>query len=186
MVQLLKASGHNIVMVMKAGLLHTQQEKQELECIDGENGFRNSQTQSTNEITADEESCDSLDCLADSSTTSLERLQRASLSPGSDSDISSPGSIPDAHKNLQRALSNPLIDGERSKSTAGAVGGVRRLSDSAELEETDLGDPLKRKRELPWQPVMGVYCPVLYSMYFPLIASLSRGSVLRGSAAETN
>lgn len=142
-VQLLIASGSDIVMVMKAGVLHAQEEKQESEGSDSL--FRDSQVESTNGI-ATEESCDSLDCLADSSSTSLERIQRASLSPGSDSDISSPDFRPTARKNLQRTASNPLLDTERSK--VSAMGGARRLSDSSKLEETDGGDFDSRKCKL--------------------------------------
>lgn len=135
--QLLKACGSDVIMVMKAGVLHAQEEKQESE--ESDSVFRNSQVESTNGIPT-EESCDSLNCLADSSSTSLERMQRASLSPGSDSDISSPDIRPTGRNSLQRTASNPLLDGERSKGSG--VGGARRLSDGSklELEETDSGE----------------------------------------------
>lgn len=140
--QLLKASGSDVIMVMKAGVLHAQEEKQESE--ESDSVFRNSQVESTNGI-ATEESCDSIDCLADSSSTSLERIQRASLSPGSDSDISSPDFRPNPRNNLQRTASNPLLDAERPKGTG--VGGARRLSDGSklELEETDVDDLHSKK-----------------------------------------
>ena len=143
MVKLLKASGSEVVMVMKAGVLHSEEEKRDLEDVDSR--LRNSQVESTNGTVA-EESCDSLDCLADSSNTSLERIQAACLSTGSDSDVSSPGFIPARHTNLQRTSSNPLLDGERSK--VSGMGVARRLSDGPELEETDGGDP-RRKSECP-------------------------------------
>ena len=141
MVKLLKASGSEVVMVMKAGVLHLDEERQGLE--EDNDGLRNSQVESTNGIVADE-SCDSLDCLADSSHTSLERMQQACLSTGSDSDVSSPGFIPTRRLNLQRTSSNPLLDGERSK--VAGMGMARRLSDGQELDETDGGDP-RRKSE---------------------------------------
>ena len=148
MVQLLKASGSEIILVMKAGVLHAQEERLESE-DDGE--LHDSLVESTNGIAA-EESCDSLDCLADSSSTSLERIQRASLSPGSDSDISSPGFKPTARMNIQRTASNPLLDKERSK--VSVVGGVRRLSDNLELDETDGGDNGRKRESFSPQKLM--------------------------------
>ena len=144
-VQLLKASGSDVIMVMKAGVLHAQEEKLELE--ESDSVFLNSQVESTNGI-ATEESCDSLNCLADSSSTSLERIQRASMSPGSESDVSSPDFRPTLRNNLQRTASNPLLDVERSNSNG--VGGARRLSDGSklELEGTDGEDFDSKKCKL--------------------------------------
>ena len=132
MVRLLKGSGPDIVMVMKAGLLHLQEEK--LESEDADEGVCHTQAaESTNGIAADE-SCDSLSCLADSNEASLERIPCASPSAESDSDISSPDIIPATRLNLQRTASNPLLDGKSPP-----VGGARRLSDNLDLEETDGG-----------------------------------------------
>ena len=126
MVKLLVASGQDVVLVMKAGLLHSQEEKVDSEEID--EGFPQPDEESTNGI-AGEESCDSIDCLAGSSNNSLDRIRQPSVSAESDSDVSSPDVVPVARMSLHRTASNPLLDG------GGAGGGARRLSDH--LEETD-------------------------------------------------
>ena len=145
MVKLLVASGSEIVLIMKAGLLHAQEEKVDSEEIDEgypqpdegytqpDEGYTQPDEEPTNGIEA-EESCDSIDCLAGSSSNSLDRIRQPSMSAESDSDISSPDVVPMLRKNLQRTASNPLLDGN---GVGGAVGGARRLSDN--LEETDGG-----------------------------------------------
>ena len=129
--KLLKASGHEIVMVLKAGLSHAREEEEQEEA-EGVSRSYDAREQSTNGV-AGEESCDSLEGITEDRI--LERLQRPSLSPGSDSDVSSPGSTPptqqDKHKNLKRTASNPILEKKVG------VGGKKRLSDSSELEETD-------------------------------------------------
>ena len=138
MVKLLVASGTEIVLVMKAGLLHAQEEKVESEEIDEgypqpDEGYTQPDEEPTNGIAA-EESCDSINCLAGSSSNSLDQIRQPSISAESDSDISSPDVVPRSRNNLQRTASNPLLDGN---GVGGAVGGARRLSDN--LEETDGG-----------------------------------------------
>ena len=138
MVTLLVASGSEIVLIMKAGLLHAQEEKADSEEIDEgypqpDEGYTQPDEEPTNGIAA-EESCDSIDCLAGSSSNSLDRIRQPSMSAESDSDISSPDVVPMLRKDLQRTASNPLLDGN---GVGGAVGGARRLSDN--MEETDGG-----------------------------------------------
>ena len=133
-VNLLKTSGTEIVMVMKAGLLHTHEEKIEAEEINNGIG-RDTHIESTNGIAADE-SCDSLDCLPGSSDNSLDIVRRVSISAESDSDVvSSPDVVVPMRKNLHRTASNPLLDGKGG----GAMGGARRLSDSLDFDESDGG-----------------------------------------------
>ena len=123
-------------MVMKAGLLHTHEDIIEAEEIDNEITDTPHEEESTNGIAEGAGSCDSLDCVAGSSSNSLDRIRRVSMSAESDSDVvSSPDVVGAGCKNLQRAASNPLLDGKGG----GAMGGARRLSDGLDFEEVDGG-----------------------------------------------
>ena len=146
MVKLLVASGSEIVLVMKAGLLHAQEEKVESEDIDEgypqpDEGYTQPDGEEPTNGIAAEESYDSIDCVGGSRSNSLDRIRQPSISAESDSDISSPDVVPMVpRKNLQRTASNPLLDvssGGNNGVVGGAVGGARRLSDN--LEETDGG-----------------------------------------------
>ena len=128
-VELLKASGSEIVMVVKAGLLHAQEEELGREEEIDEGLYNARAVEATNGIAA-EVSCDSLDRLA----VGNDRAQQAGVSTESDSDLSSPDSILKARVSIHRTASNPLLDGKTS-----GVGVARRLSDSLDLEETDGG-----------------------------------------------
>ncbi|CAI8005502.1 Connector enhancer of kinase suppressor of ras 1 [Geodia barretti] len=152
-VTLLVASGSEIVLIMKAGLLHAQEEKADSEEIDEgypqpDEGYTQPDEEPTNGIAA-EESCDSIDCLAGSSSNSLDRIRQPSMSAESDSDISSPDVVPMLRKDLQRTASNPLLDGN---GVGGAVGGARRLSDN--MEETDGGPHHWRNRHPSYEALL--------------------------------
>ena len=102
-----------------------------------------------------DESSDSLEGLvAEDDTVFSTNYQRnaRSLSTGSDSDVSSPDTIPasvSSHLKVQRTASNPILEGERSKVVG--LGGRARVflnsSEFEEIEEIDGGDKKPKKSE---------------------------------------